>query len=182
MTGGNSVTNKFTVFTNHLKTKNIALWGDEGYLFFEWVGPEESNAIIADIHKALAESGLRARIAHGFDTNDVAKAFKILDSSTKVHKIFEETIDSLAVQRGIDSNLLPRTVHIEVPHNIQEGDLIAWLKASPIIETQIVHLLDDIAHWINPIDIHFPYQWEGRDFITEIKYQWDLLNISFISQ
>jgi hypothetical protein len=25
MTGGNSVTNKFTVFTNHLKTKNIAL-------------------------------------------------------------------------------------------------------------------------------------------------------------
>lgn len=35
MTGGDSVTNKFTAFTNHLKTKDIALGGDEGYLFFE---------------------------------------------------------------------------------------------------------------------------------------------------
>lgn len=35
MTGGDSVTNKFTSFTNHLKTKDISLGGDEGYLFFE---------------------------------------------------------------------------------------------------------------------------------------------------
>ena len=81
---------------------------------------ESANAVIANIHNALAESGLRGRVAHGFDTTDVAKTFKTLDSSTKVHKMFEETIDSLAQGKHIDSGLLPRTIHVKSPNGIQE--------------------------------------------------------------
>lgn len=85
---------------------------------------EGADTIIADIHNALAESGLRGRVAHGYDTTDVTKTFKALDSSTKIHKMFEETIDSFAQGKYIDSGLLPRTIHVKSPNGIQEETFV----------------------------------------------------------
>ncbi|PJC56608.1 hypothetical protein CO024_02125, partial [Candidatus Gracilibacteria bacterium CG_4_9_14_0_2_um_filter_38_7] len=182
MTGGDSVTNKFITFTNNLKTKNISLGGDEAYLFFEGIGPEGAPTIIADIHKALAESGLKGRIAHGFETTDVAQTFKTLDSSTKVHKMFEEMIDALAQGKNIDADILPRTIHIKSPNDIPEEIFVKGLKGSEVIALQIQGFIKNIARGINPIQEKFLYHSEGRNFMTEITYQGDLLNIHFIPQ